>query len=55
MIFLDYLKNDSQSTKWGRVRVNYSLLEQVIQAKEYMDLREQKSKSKLKVKTVIGF
>ena len=54
MIFLDYLKNDSQSTKWGRMRVNYNLLEQVIRAKEWSD-SEPKPKSKLKVRTVIGF
>lgn len=54
MIFLDYLKNEYQSTKWGRMRIDYGLLERVIHAKEYSDT-EPKSKTKLKVKTVIGY
>ncbi len=45
MIFLDYLKNDFQSTKWGRMRVNYSLLEQVIRAKEYSEETKQPKKT----------
>jgi len=45
MIFLDYLKNDSQSTKWDRMRINYNLLEQVIRAKEYSDEIKQPKKA----------
>lgn len=52
MIFLDYLKNEYQSTKWGRMRIDYGLLERVIHAKEYSNM---KPKPKLKVKTVIGY
>jgi hypothetical protein len=57
MIPLDYFKNDVQSTKWGRMRFDFNLLERVVNAKEYMDenIPTPPSKPKLKVKTVIAF
>jgi hypothetical protein len=57
MIPLDYFKNDVQSTKWGRMRFDFNLLERVVNAKEYVDenISPPPSKPKLKVKTVIAF
>jgi len=38
MMFLNiYFKKEFQSTKWGRNRINYDLLEQVLRVKEYSD------------------
>jgi hypothetical protein len=35
MIFSPFFRNDLQSTKWGRTRVNYDLVEAIMIAKEY--------------------
>lgn len=51
MIFSDFLRNEMQSTKWDRVRVDYDLVEQIIRAKEALADQETK-KSKIKVRTV---
>lgn len=36
MIYSHYLQSDNQSTKWDRVRVNYTLVEEVIKCREAM-------------------
>lgn len=54
MILSMFCKNEAQSTKWNRLRINYDLLERVLRAKEYMD-NEPKPKQKLRIKTVIGY
>lgn len=54
MILSMFCKNEAQSTKWNRLRINYDLLERVLRAKEYMD-DEPKPKPNLKVRTVIAF
>lgn len=46
MMFLNiYFKKEFQSTKWGRVRVDYDLLEQVLRVKEYSDETKQPKKA----------
>ena len=42
MIFSPFHRNNLQSTKWGRVRVNYDLVEAIILAKEYFEPSETK-------------
>jgi hypothetical protein len=37
MRFSPFYKNDLQSTKWGRTRVNYDLVEAIMLAKEYFE------------------
>ena len=35
MMFSPFFRNDLQSTKWGRTRINYDLVEAIMIAKEY--------------------
>tara|TARA_B110000503_G_C7165715_1_gene421826 strand:- start:3215 stop:3388 length:174 start_codon:yes stop_codon:yes gene_type:complete len=37
MRFSPFYKSNLQSTKWGRVRINYDLVEAVMLAKEYFE------------------
>lgn len=53
MIFSDYLRNEMQSTKWGRMRINYDLVAQVIKAKESRDFFEPNEKPKIKIQSTV--
>ena len=45
MMFLNsFFKKEFQSTKWGRTRIDYGLLEQVLRVKEYTDEVKQPKK-----------
>lgn len=35
IIYSNYLEQESQSSKWDRVRVDYELVKKVLRAKEY--------------------
>ena len=37
MKFSPFYRNDLQSTKWGRIRINYDLVEAIMLAKEYFE------------------
>lgn len=37
MRFSPFYRNDLQSTKWGRTRINYELMEAILIAKEYFE------------------
>lgn len=37
MRFSPFYRNDLQSTKWGRTRINYDLMEAIMIAKEYYE------------------
>ena len=37
MRFSPFYRNDLQSTKWGRTRINYDLVEAIMIAKEFFE------------------
>lgn len=51
MIYSDYLRDEMQSTKWDRMRIDYNLVEQVIRAKELSNTTTTKE-SNIKVRTI---
>lgn len=46
-------KKEFQSTKWGRVRINFDLLEQVLRVKEYSD-ETKKPKKVLSIQSTVN-
>ena len=50
MIYSDYLRDEMQSTKWDRMRIDYNLVEQVIRAKELLPTTTKESN--IKVRTI---
>lgn len=50
-MFSLFFKNELQSTKWGRVRINYDHLEQVLKAKEYQN--EPSNKKPLSIQSTV--
>ena len=50
MYYSNYLEQESQSSKWDRVRVDYDLVKRVLKAKEYMAFSEVKKQNEKFIK-----
>jgi hypothetical protein len=52
MYYSNYLEHESQTSKWDRVRVDYNLVKQVLQAKEHQT--QQTKPKQVKVQSTVG-